>query len=590
MEFINLSAIRKATSMEPKSSTTPNKHGFILDTTTIQIVKPDGSQFPLTSGEKPATITLNIDPSSWDFDDIGIGGLNNEVTEIFRRAFLPRLLPPHVRKNWKIPYVRGIILYGPPGTGKTLIARKIADKLTGKEPKRISGPEIFHWLVGKAEEKVRELFVEAEKDEKELKEKSPLHLIVFDEIDAIAKKRGLRNDGTNVADNVVNQLLSKMDGPNQLNNILVIGTTNRLDLIDEAVLRPRRFDVHIPVGLPDEKGRKEIFLIHTKSMREAHLLSPSINLDYCAARTKNFTGAEIEGLVGEAQSFAFSRKVKDLKNIGDGIQDAESIILEPEDMEKALAKTVPAFGADDMEFDHLLEEELISHGPQYDAFQKEMNIILQQLKQSDKTPFITVLLHGRKGVGKTTLLANIAKQAGFSYAKFVTATSLLNLAIDDHGKCNQLLKVFHNAYLCDQSALMIDDLEKIVEYVSVGPRYSPAILQTLSVMMDKKPPPGKKLLIVASCTDLKLIQALGLASIFNYTFEVPTVLGVENNMNIVKQKWSTLSESEAKDITTSCNQKFVGGVPVKKLLLALENATFAHEKAEKLVKLINSSE
>ena len=94
-------------------------------------------------------------------------------------------------------------------------------------------------------------------------DESQLHIIIFDEIDAICKSRGTVNSGTGVYDAVVNQLLSMIDGVDALNNILVIGMTNRKDLLDEAILRPGRFEVHIEVGLPDETGRQEIFKIHT---------------------------------------------------------------------------------------------------------------------------------------------------------------------------------------------------------------------------------------------------------------------------------------------------------------------------------------
>ena len=117
------------------------------------------------------------------------------------------------------------------------------------------------------------------------------------------------NDGTGVGDNVVNQLLSKMDGVDQLNNILVIGMTNRLDLIDTALLRPGRFEIQIEISLPDEKVEK-IFLIHTKKLTENGILSSDVNFDELSTLTKNFTGAEIEGLCNSAKSYAISRHTK----------------------------------------------------------------------------------------------------------------------------------------------------------------------------------------------------------------------------------------------------------------------------------------
>ena len=115
------------------------------------------------------------------------------------------------------------------------------------------------------------------------------------------------SSGTGVHDSMVNQLLSMIDGVNALNNVLVIGMTNRLDLIDEALLRPGRFEVHIEVSLPDEKGRQDIFKIHTASMMKNDLVSGDVSIEELARQTKNYTGAEIEGLVKSAASFSLNR-------------------------------------------------------------------------------------------------------------------------------------------------------------------------------------------------------------------------------------------------------------------------------------------
>jgi vesicle-fusing ATPase len=150
-----------------------------------------------------------------------------------------------------------MLLYGPPGTGKTLIARQISKALHCEEPKIVNGPEIFDKYVGGSEKKIRELFEPAEKDMKTFGDESKLHIIIFDEIDAICRARGSTgSSGTGVNETVVNQLLSKMDGVDSLNNILVIGMTNRKDMIDEAMLRPGRLEIHLEIGLPDERGRK----------------------------------------------------------------------------------------------------------------------------------------------------------------------------------------------------------------------------------------------------------------------------------------------------------------------------------------------
>lgn len=201
-------------------------------------------------------------------------------------------------------HCKGMILYGPPGTGKTLIARQIAKVLNVHEPKVVNGPEIFDKFVGGSEENIRKLFADAEIEQQQKGDDSDLHVIIFDEIDAICRKRGSTNSGTGVNESVVNQLLSKIDGVESLTNILIIGMTNRLDMIDEALLRPGRFEIHLEIGLPDEKGRVQIFQIHTKNLRENNLLANDVDLTVLAQNTKNYTGAEIQAVCRSANSFA----------------------------------------------------------------------------------------------------------------------------------------------------------------------------------------------------------------------------------------------------------------------------------------------
>ena len=205
---------------------------------------------------------------------------------------------------------QGILLHGPPGTGKTLMARQIGKMLNATDPKIVNGPEILDKYVGESEANIRKLFAEAEADEARLGPNSPLHIIIFDEIDAICKKRGSVAGNTGVNDTVVNQLLSKIDGVDQLNNILVIGMTNRPDMIDDALTRPGRLEVQIEIGLPKEAGRIQILNIHTRTMVSHKKMASDVDLVELAGLTKNFSGAEIEGLVRAAQSCALNRLVK----------------------------------------------------------------------------------------------------------------------------------------------------------------------------------------------------------------------------------------------------------------------------------------
>jgi vesicle-fusing ATPase len=130
-------------------------------------------------------------------------------------------------KRLGVKHVRGILLHGPPGTGKTLVARQLAALLHAHEPKLVSGPELLSMWVGKSEENIRAIFQDAEQEFKEKGSSSALHVIIFDEIDALTRKRGTLRDSSGVLDSCVNQLLSKIDGLAAFDNILCIGTTNR---------------------------------------------------------------------------------------------------------------------------------------------------------------------------------------------------------------------------------------------------------------------------------------------------------------------------------------------------------------------------
>ena len=261
------------------------------------------------------------------FERYGVGGLDAEFLTIFRRVFASRMVPPEMVKRLGMRHVKGMLLYGPPGAGKTLVARQLGKLLNAHPPKIVNGPEILQRFVGQSEENMRELFAPAEKEWKGKAEKSKLHVIIFDEIDAIMKARGSGGATASVVhDNVVNQLLTKLDGMQSLDNVLVVGITNRRDLLDPAVLRPGRLELQVEVGLPDRKGRTQIFNIHTARMRAEELLATDVDIDTLAEVTGNYSGAEIKELVGAAQSHALARCLKDADDVGD---DAPLLLLLP---------------------------------------------------------------------------------------------------------------------------------------------------------------------------------------------------------------------------------------------------------------------
>ena len=164
--------------------------GQLLPNSVIIFDKAEGSALNLIGKSKGKQAFRAIINPDWDFAKMGIGGLDTEFSAIFRRAFASRVFPPEFIEQLGMKHVRGILLFGPPGTGKTLMARQIGKMLNAREPKIVNGPEILDKYVGESEANIRKLFGDAEDEWKRCGANSGLHIIIFDEIDAICKQRG----------------------------------------------------------------------------------------------------------------------------------------------------------------------------------------------------------------------------------------------------------------------------------------------------------------------------------------------------------------------------------------------------------------
>ncbi|EJG07165.1 26S proteasome subunit P45 family [Methanofollis liminatans DSM 4140] len=222
-----------------------------------------------------------------------IGGLRGEIEEV-REAVEYPLTRPEIFAKVGVEPPKGILLFGPPGTGKTLIAKAVANNAHA-DFIRMSGAELVHKFIGEGAQLVRELFTFA-------REHAP-SIVFIDEVDAIASQR--TNDGTSGSAEVqrtLMQLLAEMDGFDNRGNVRIMAATNRIDILDPAILRPGRFDRIIEIPVPDEDSRREIFRIHTEKMSLA-----GVDLDALVPLTGGMTGAEIQAICREAGMRAVRR-------------------------------------------------------------------------------------------------------------------------------------------------------------------------------------------------------------------------------------------------------------------------------------------
>ena len=508
------------------------KFGFLALDTNIELTSENNSVLKITSKVMKAKALTKF---GFNFNEMGVGGLDTEISNIFRRAFTSRLYPSAYLEKYGFHHVKGILLYGPPGTGKTLIARTLANALNVKEFKVVNGPELFDKYVGETEKKIRDLFANAEKDQKENGDDSGLHVIVFDEIDSLCRARGTVNTGTGVHDSAVNQLLTKIDGVNSLNNIIVIGMTNRKDLIDEAILRPGRLELHIEIGLPDEKGRLQIFNIHTRKMKENNVLDDDVDLAELAKITKNYTGADIESMVKLACSNSLSQG---LSFSSSKININQEHKVNMKNFLDAFGEIQPMFGLNSTELENCIQFGMVNYGENYEILSSKISALFEQIKNSSNISLLSVLLEGESGCGKTALASYLALHSGFPYVKIISPESLVKYM--ESGKYTAIYNTFEDGYKSPYSIIILDNIEKLIEYIRIGPRFSNLLLQTISVYIKKLPPKkGKKMLIIGTTSSAAQLEELGLVECFDRKIHIPNltkkeILNVLNNYECQK--------------------------------------------------------
>jgi transitional endoplasmic reticulum ATPase len=377
-----------------------------------------------------------------------IGGLRDEIQKVREIIELP-LRHPELFVRLGVEAPKGVLLHGPPGTGKTLLARAVANE-SNANFYTIGGPEIISKFYGESEERLREVFKQAQ-------DNAP-SIIMIDEIDSIAPKR--EEVTGEVEKRVVSQLLSLMDGMQARGKVVVLGITNRVNALDPALRRPGRFDREIEIGIPDRKGRLEILQIHTRGMP----LDKNVNLESFANRTHGFVGADLEALCKEAAIRALRRILPDIDLEAESIpaKVLSKLIVETKDFEEAIKEVQPS----------ALREVLIEVpnvkwsdiGDLADLKQQLMQAVEWPLKypelfaKSGAKPPKGILLYGPPGTGKTMLAKAIANESEANFIS-VKGPELLSKWVGESE--SGVREIFRKARQAAPTVVFFDEIDAI---------------------------------------------------------------------------------------------------------------------------------
>lgn len=404
---------------------------------------------------KLGTMTKAIDQSipRITYDDLG--GLKNEVQKIREMVELP-IRHPELFEKLGVEAPKGVLLYGPPGTGKTLLAKAVAGE-TNSHFISISGPEIIGKFYGESEERLREIFKQAE-------ESAP-SIIFIDEIDSIAPKR--EEVTGEVEKRVVSQLLTLMDGMKSRGKVVVIAATNRPDSLDPAIRRPGRFDREIEIGIPDETGRKEVLDIHTRGMP----FDEKVNLEQMAKVTHGFVGADLEILAKEAAMRSLRRILPDLDLEVEKISNEilQKIVITDEDFKDALKEVrpsalrevlvqVPNVTWEDVGGLESLKEELCE-AVEWPLKHKEA------FEYTDLAAPKGIILYGPPGTGKTLVAKALARTTESNFIS-IKGPELLSKWVGESEK--GVREVFRKARQAAPCIIFLDEIDAIAPSRSSG--------------------------------------------------------------------------------------------------------------------------
>ena len=377
-----------------------------------------------------------------------IGGMRPVITKIREMIELP-LRHPELFERLGVEAPKGVLLHGPPGTGKTLLARAVASE-TNANFHSLGGPEIMSKFYGESEERLREVFKDAQ-------ENAP-SIIFIDEIDSIAPKR--EEVTGEVEKRVVSQLLSLMDGLQSRGKVVVIGATNRINAIDPALRRPGRFDREIEIGVPDAEGRLEVLQIHTRGMP----LAEDVDLKKLAGVTHGFVGADVEALSKEAAIRALRRVLPEINLEAENIPAdiLNKIIVTMADFQEALKEVEPSAMREvlvevpDVKWDDI--------GGLNNVKEELKEAVEWPLKYSDvftqlnATPPKGLLLYGPPGTGKTLLAKAVANESQANFIS-VKGPELLNKYVGESEKA--VREVFRKARQASPCIIFFDEIDSV---------------------------------------------------------------------------------------------------------------------------------
>jgi transitional endoplasmic reticulum ATPase len=394
--------------------------------------------------EKPAAGFEGLRRISYE----DIGGLKDELQRVREMIELP-MRHPELFQKLGIEPPKGVLLYGPPGTGKTLIAKAVASE-SGAHFISIAGPEVISKYYGESEQKLREIFEEAE-------ESAP-SIIFIDELDSITPRR--EEVTGEVERRVVAQLLTMMDGLEERGQVVVIGATNRVDAIDPALRRPGRFDREIEIGVPSEPDRIEIMKIHTRGMP----LAENVDLQVLAQQTHGFVGADLAALAREAAIRALRRYLPeinlDVEEIAQEILDRMEV--NSEDFRSALRDVSPSAMREVMlEVTHVTWNDV---GGLEEAKQEVREAVELPLTDRDRfedlgiNPPRGVLLYGPPGTGKTLIAKAVANESGANFIA-IRGPQLLSKWVGESERA--VREVFKKARQVAPSIIFFDELDAL---------------------------------------------------------------------------------------------------------------------------------